>query len=54
MVSAAAEHTFGGWCLVLLGISARPRAIKFQCRLCDEVILRSTDPKVIDETRIWG
>ncbi len=54
MVSPSGEYSFGGWFLILLGISAKPRAIRYQCRRCDEVISRSTDPKVIEETRLWG
>jgi hypothetical protein len=54
MVSPSGEYTFGGWCLILLGISAKPTAIRFVCRQCDQVVWRSTDPKVIAETRLWG
>lgn len=54
MVSAAPEYTFSGWCLILIGISATPRAISFTCRQCEQVIERTTDPKVIAETRLWG
>ena len=54
MVSATGDYSFGGWCLVLFGISAQPRAIKYQCRVCDEVFDRATDKKTIEETRLWG
>lgn len=54
MVSPSGEYTFLGWCLILFGISAKPRAIRFQCRQCDELILRTTDPTTIAETRLWG
>jgi len=54
MVSPSGEYSFGAWCLILFGISARPRAIRFQCRSCGEEIARSTDPTVIAETRLWG
>jgi hypothetical protein len=54
MVTATGDYTFGGWCLVLFGISAKPRAIKFQCRRCDEVFDRASDKKTIEETRLWG
>jgi hypothetical protein len=54
MVSATGDYTFGGWCLVLFGISARPRAIKFHCRRCDQDFDRATDEKTIAETRLWG
>ncbi len=54
MVSASGEYTFLGWCLILFGISAKPRAIRFTCRVCDDLILRSTDEATIAETRLWG
>lgn len=54
MVSASGEYTFLGWCLILFGISARPRAIRFTCRRCDQVIVRATDEQTITETRLWG
>lgn len=54
MVSATGDYTFGGWCLILFGISAKPRAIRFTCRRCDEVIERVTDPVTIAETQLWG
>jgi hypothetical protein len=54
LVSAAPEYTFSGWCLILIGISATPKAISYTCRQCEQVIERTTDPKVISETRLWG
>jgi hypothetical protein len=54
MVSAAAEYSIGGWCLILLGISARPTAVNFDCRRCGTTLERTTDPKQIAATRIWG
>lgn len=54
MVSAAGEYGFWGWWLILFGISAKPRAITFTCRRCDELILRATDETTITETRLWG
>jgi hypothetical protein len=54
MVSATGDYTFGGWCLILFGISAKPRAIRFTCRRCDQVIERVTDPQTISEMRLWG
>lgn len=54
MVSAAPEYTFSGWCLILIGISATPKAISYTCRKCEQVIERTTDAKVISETRLWG
>ncbi|NUP10025.1 MAG: hypothetical protein HOW73_28585 [Polyangiaceae bacterium] len=54
MVSPAAEYTFGGWCLILVGISARPTAINFTCRRCGTRLDRTTDRQEISETRLWG
>ncbi|MFO0613413.1 MAG: hypothetical protein U0414_12530 [Polyangiaceae bacterium] len=54
MVSASGEYTFLGWCAILFGISAKPRAIRFQCRVCDQLIHRATDEQTIAETRLWG
>jgi hypothetical protein len=54
LVSPSGEYTFGGWCLILFGISARPTAVRFECRQCGTIVERSTDPVVISETRLWG
>lgn len=54
MVSASPEYSFGGWCLILIGITATPRAIGYTCRQCEQVIDRTADPKVISQTRLWG
>ncbi len=54
MVSPAGEYTTGGWCLILIGISATPRSIKYVCRTCEQVIDRTTDPTLLSETRLWG
>ncbi len=54
MVSAAGEYTFTGWCLILIGITATPKSISYTCRQCEQVIERTTDPKIIAATRIWG
>jgi hypothetical protein len=54
MVSAAGEYTFWGWCLILIGITAKPIAVNYTCRQCEDLIERTTDPKVIANTRFWG
>lgn len=54
MVSPNAEYTFGGWCLIMVGISARPVAINFTCRRCETRLERITDRKLIAEIRLWG
>ncbi|NUP09676.1 MAG: hypothetical protein HOW73_26830 [Polyangiaceae bacterium] len=54
MVSPNAEYGFWGWVLVLIGISAEPKAIKYTCRRCGTTIERTTDPVVLKETRVWG
>ncbi len=54
LVSPEAEYTFGGWFLSMVGISARPIAIRFVCRRCGHVVERSTNEKILTETRLWG
>ena len=54
MVSPSGEYTFLGWVAIMLGISADPIAIRYQCRRCDAIVDRTTDPAVIAETRLWG
>ena len=54
MVSPKADYTFGGWCLILIGISATPVAIEFACRRCGHALSRTTDAKEIANTRLWG
>lgn len=54
MVSPSGEYGFWGWCLIMFGISAKPHAIRFTCRQCDELIVRATDEATIAETRLWG
>ncbi|NUO47829.1 MAG: hypothetical protein HOV80_03125 [Polyangiaceae bacterium] len=54
VVSPAAQYTFLGWFLTLMGISARPTSIRFICRRCEEVVETTSDPKLIAETRLWG
>jgi hypothetical protein len=53
-VSTSFDYSFGGWCLSLIGISARPRAIRYVCRRCEQVFDKTTDPKTIDQTPLWG
>ncbi len=54
MVSATGEYTIGGWCLLLIGISAQPVAVKFTCRRCDREVDRTTNRNEIAEIRLWG
>jgi hypothetical protein len=54
MVSAAPQYSFSGWVLILIGITATPKSISYTCRQCDQVIERTTDPKALAETRLWG
>lgn len=54
LVSTSFDYSFGGWCLSLIGISARPRAIRYVCRRCEQVFDKTTDPKTIDQTPLWG
>lgn len=54
MVSANAEYTIVGWCMILIGISAKPTAVSFVCRTCAQRVDRVTDPAEIATIRIWG
>lgn len=54
MVSPSGEYTFLGWCLILVGISANPTAIRWSCRRCQEQVYRTTDPEIIKRTRLFG
>ena len=45
MVSPRCEYSGLGWLLVgLIGISIRPKRVKFTCRVCGDVIESTTDP----------
>jgi hypothetical protein len=54
MVSPRPDYTFGGWCLILIGISATPTEIRFVCRDCEKTIERVTDRKEIEGIRLYG
>jgi hypothetical protein len=54
MVSPSAEYTFGGWCLILVGISATPTMVKFVCRTCDQVVETVRDVAEIKQIRLYG
>ncbi|MGZ3451969.1 MAG: hypothetical protein ACXWUG_07520 [Polyangiales bacterium] len=48
MVTPSAVHGLGGWLRVFIGISTRPKEIRYQCRRCDEVIEKTTDAEELD------
>jgi hypothetical protein len=54
MVSPSGEYTFFGWCMILVGISADPVAIRWACRRCQEEVYRTTDKAIIKRTRLFG
>lgn len=37
MVSPKKEYSFGGWVLLVMGVTAKPIRIRYVCRTCDEV-----------------
>ena len=47
MVSKVGDYTFWGWLAFTLGISAVPRQIAYQCRICKDVIAVTTDPETL-------
>jgi 3,4-dihydroxy-2-butanone 4-phosphate synthase len=54
MVSPSADYTFGGWCLILVGITATPTKVRFVCRTCNGVVETVTDVEEIKQIRIYG
>lgn len=54
MVSPSPEYTAMGWCLVLIGISAKPKAIRFVCRRCEQEIDRITDEETMRRLNLWS
>ncbi|EYF05664.1 hypothetical protein [Chondromyces apiculatus] len=47
LVSAEPEYTFGGYLLLLLGVTVKPIKLKYRCRQCDTIFETTTDPKLI-------
>ncbi len=47
MVTAEPEYTVGGWCLLLIGVSARPFRLKYRCRQCEKVFDWTTDREAL-------
>jgi hypothetical protein len=54
MVSATGDYSFFGWVLIVIGISAKPVAIRYVCRRCEQVLDVTTDPAIIEQTQLWG
>lgn len=48
MVSPEPEYSALGWVMVLVGISAKPKRIKYRCRKCNSVFHETTDRKDLD------
>ncbi|MCB9728495.1 MAG: hypothetical protein H6746_08460 [Deltaproteobacteria bacterium] len=47
MVVEEPRYSFGGTLALLFGITARPIAVRYQCRKCGQVLEESTDPAVL-------
>ncbi|MCA9668346.1 MAG: hypothetical protein KC503_22300 [Myxococcales bacterium] len=47
MVSKEGEYTVAGWFSHTVGISTRPKLIKYRCRVCGDIIEETTDPTVL-------
>jgi len=47
MVHAEPEYTVGSWCLLLIGVSARPFRLKYRCRQCEKVFDSTTDREAL-------
>ena len=44
------DYTKLGWFLLtILGMSAKPKSVKFYCTKCDETIDVSTDPEILSK-----
>lgn len=49
MVSPLGSYTLAGWFWVtVIGVTTRPRKVRYRCRTCGEVFDESTDPAVLD------
>lgn len=52
MVSQVPDYTaWQSFCVFFLGVSASPRRIEYQCRVCREVFHTTTDPEVLEGYR---
>ncbi len=50
MVSRRGEYRFGGWLFgTFMGVTMRPKRVKYWCRLCYQEFDETTDPRVLDE-----
>ncbi len=54
LVSPEPNYTFGGWMLILIGITAAPTQVRFVCRSCTKVIEVVTDRTEIEGIRLYG
>ena len=44
------EYSTWGWFLItILGLSAKPKKVNFECSECGDIISVATDPKVLDK-----
>lgn len=47
MVSDEPDYSFIGWVAVMVGISARPKVVRYRCRRCNQVFHVTRDPDVL-------
>ncbi len=47
MVSAKGRYSTMGWFTLLIGVTARPRAVEYWCRRCGERFDSTADPDVL-------
>lgn len=45
-VQAESEYSLLGGVMLMAGITARPKLVRFRCRSCDRVFDESSDPTV--------
>ncbi len=51
MVSRRGKHGFAGWLFgTFMGVSMRPRLVKYFCRMCYQEFDETTDPAVLEAT----
>ena len=53
-VSPEPSYTFGGWTMILIGITATPTEVRFVCRRCTKVVEVVTDRAEIERIRLYG
>jgi hypothetical protein len=50
MVSAHCKYSLWGWFWVtMVGVTTRPIFVSLKCRVCQEVVLESSEPHILDK-----